>query len=68
VADPNLQPVLFSARAADALASGCNDRQAIVDYADAVFFEKRVKGFVIGFALGAALCVAVTIYVKSKGA
>jgi hypothetical protein len=70
MADPNLQPVvIFGAKAAAArLAEGCGDRQATVDFTQAMLFESRVKGFGIGLVLGAAACVAVAIYVKSKGA
>jgi len=65
MADPNLQPVLFSG-GAKALAAGCNDQQMVADYENAMVFENRVKGFAVGLAVGAVAFVAFAIFLKMK--
>lgn len=72
MADPTLQPVVVFtqpalATSAPAVVQGCVNRQAAADYMRAVGFESRVKGFTIGLVVGAAACIALTLYVKSKG-
>lgn len=67
-ADSSLVPVSWTPlqAAQDALFGGCADRAAIAEYGAAVAFEKRVKGFAVGVVLGAAGCIGLALYLRSK--
>ena len=66
--DPRLVPVTWTPlqSAQDTLFAGCANRAAIAEYGQAVAFEKRAKGFAVGFLVGAAGCVALAIFLKMK--
>ena len=66
--DPRLVPVAWTPlqSAQNTLFAGCADRAAIAEYGQAVAFEKRVKGFAVGFLVGAVGCVALAVFLKMK--